>query len=223
MTCSSDVRSRSQKRWKYRFAAGVNVGRKFDKDIYVPIKNGGVKMWTKAKSFAILFTAALFCCVSPPYGSCSASPAEETAALTVSKRDWMQLKRNNDEQRKALEESQTALSEANAALNASRAALDESGKELEASKAELEALRKEYEQQKAELMMLKEELRTQKNESATASDALTQANKFLADTKAEIEAREAFWRKREAQLERQRLLYQVILAGLVVGGVAIAA
>jgi septal ring factor EnvC (AmiA/AmiB activator) len=98
--------------------------------------------------------------------------------------------------------------------------LDESEKELEASKAELEALRKEYEQQKAELMTLKEELRTQKNESATASDALTKANQFLQDTKVEIEAREAAWRKREAQLERQRFLWQI--ACVIVGGVAAA-
>ena len=178
-------------------------------------------MWTRAKSFAILFTAALFCCVSPPYGSCSASQAEETAALTVSKRDWMQLKKNNDEQRRALEESQIALNEAKEALSASRAALEESERELETSKAELEALRKEYELQKAELITLRNELRTQKNESATASDALTKANKFLADTKVEIEAREAAWRKREAQLERQRLLWQI--AAVVLGGVAIAA
>ena len=179
-------------------------------------------MWAKTKLFTASCFALLCCwCVLPVTGSCSEFAEGETMkVMTVSKTDWLKLKTNNDAQKKALEESQIALTEASEALSASRAALEESEKELETSKAELEALRREYELQKAELITLRAELKTQKNESATASDALTKANQFLADTKAEIEAREAAWRKREAQLEMQRLLWQI--ACLVVGGVAAA-
>lgn len=75
--------------------------------------------------------------------------------------------------------------------------------------------------QKAEIEKLRKELTTLRQESATASDALTKANEYLRNTKAEIEANEAAWRKRENQLERQRLLWQII--AVVIGGAAIAA
>lgn len=177
-------------------------------------------MWEKAKWFAMPLLAFCCFCFSPGLGSCSEAAEDKTTeAMSVSKEDWMQLKKNNDEQRRALKESQIALNEAKEALSASRAALDESERELESSKVELDALRKEYELQKAELMTLKEELRTQKNESATASDALTRANQFLKNTKEEIEAREAAWRKRETQLERQRTLWQIV--AVFVGGIAL--
>ncbi len=178
-------------------------------------------MWGKTKWFAMPLLVFCCFCFSPGLGSCSEAAEDKTTeVMSVSKEDWMRLKVNNDAQKRALNESEEALREAKEALSASRAALEESERELETSKAELEALRKEYELQKAELMTLKEELKTQKNESATVSDSLVKANKFLADMKTEIEAREAAWRKREAQLERQRFLWQI--ACVVLGGVAIA-
>jgi len=180
-------------------------------------------MWEKAKWFAMPLLAFCYFCFSPGLGSCSeAAEGKTTEVMSVSKEDWMRLKVNNDAQKIALNESEKALREAKEALDASRAALDESERELETSKAELEALRKEYELQKAELITLRAELKTQKNESATASDALTRANQFLQDTKAEIEANEAAWRKREAQLERQRFLWQIISVACAYGGYAIA-
>ena len=83
------------------------------------------------------------------------------------------------------------------------------------------ALLEESKLQKAEIEKLRKELTTLRQESATASDALTKANEYLRNTKAEIEANEAAWRKRENQLERQRLLWQII--AVVIGGAAIAA
>ncbi|MBR1761533.1 MAG: hypothetical protein IJ741_10215 [Schwartzia sp.] len=185
-------------------------------------------MWTK-KSLCVLsfMCAALLLCFSPA-GICSETQAtsrEET--LTASMRDWNALKANNAAQKKALQESQTALTEARKELNASREALTEAKALLESSQMtsteaqeRLATLLQEYEIQKAELIALRQELSALKAESKTASDALTKANQYLQDTKKEIEANEAIHRKREAQLERQRLLWQ--LACLVVGGVAIA-
>ena len=77
--------------------------------------------------------------------------------------------------------------------------------------------------QKAEIEKLTQELKEAKSESLTAYESIAKANKFLADTKAEIEANEAAWRKRENQLERQRLLWQIVSVLAVCGGVAIAA
>ena len=74
--------------------------------------------------------------------------------------------------------------------------------------------------QKAEIETLRKELSELKTESATASDALLKANQYLQDTKKEIEANEAAWRKRENQLERQRLLWQII--SVLVGGAGVA-
>jgi hypothetical protein len=77
--------------------------------------------------------------------------------------------------------------------------------------------------QKEEIAKLKNDLAIAKNESLSSYESIMKANQYLADTKKEIEAREAEWRKRENQLERQRLEWQILFALAVCGGVALAA
>ena len=185
-------------------------------------------MWRKIRLLVMLASAVLCLSLASPLGSCSeAQTTRQADALTVSRTDWNALKANNAAQRKALEESKQELSEARTALNASRTALAEARSLLEVSQMtsteaqeRLIQLSQEYETQKAELEMLRRELAALKAESVTVSDALLKVNQYLQDTKAEIEANEATHRKRENQLERQRLFWQI--ACLVVGGVAAA-
>ena len=55
-----------------------------------------------------------------------------------------------------------------------------------------------------------------------ASDALTKANQYLQDIKKEIDANEKRWKARETQLERQRVLWQIVAVLAAAGGVAAA-
>ena len=185
-------------------------------------------MWTKISSRVLSFMCVALLLCLPSVGMCSEAQAtgrEET--LTVSMQDWNKLKANNAAQKKALQESQTALTEVRKELNALREVLTEAKALLESSQMtsteaqeRLATLLKESELQKAEIGKLRQELSALKAESKTASDALTKANQYLSDTKKEIEANEATRRKREAQLERQRLLWQIV--AVIVGGVAVA-
>ena len=185
-------------------------------------------MWTKKSSRVLSFMCTVLLLCLPSVGICSEAQAtsrEET--LTVSMQDWNKLKANTAAQKKALLESQAALTEARKELNASREALTEAKALLESSQTtsteaqeKLLVLLKESELQKAEIAKLRQELSALKAESKTASDALTTANQYLQDTRREIMENEATWRKRENQLERQRLLWQ--LACVIIGGVAIA-
>ena len=184
-------------------------------------------MWTR-KSLCITFLLLLSCFLFlPSAGFCSPAEKAEQDTLTISKKDWEILKANNAAQKKALEESQAALTEAKAELSVSQTALSEARKLLEASQMtsseaqeKLMQLLNESAMQKAEIETLRKELSELKTESATASDALLKANQYLQDTKKEIEANEAAWRKRENQLERQRLLWQII--SVLVGGAGVA-
>lgn len=185
-------------------------------------------MWTKKKlSSALAIWAFSFLWFSLA-GTASAAAAETAAeTVTISKEDWITLQKNNAAQKKALEESQKELNEARKALTESEQALTEVKNFLEVSQAtsteaqeRLMQLLSEYGMQKAEIETLRIELDAQMKESLTASEALKAANQFLQDTKKEIEAHEAAWRKRENQLERQRLLWQIV--SVVLGGVAVA-
>ncbi|MBR1760899.1 MAG: hypothetical protein IJ741_06945 [Schwartzia sp.] len=185
-------------------------------------------MWTKKSSRVLSFMCAVLLLCLPSVGICSEAQAtgrEET--VTVSMQDWNTLKANNAAQKKALQESQAALTEARKELTASQTALTEARELLELSQMtsaeaqeKLLTLLKESELQKAEIEKLRQELTALKSESLTASDALTKANQYLSDTKKEIEANEATHRKRENQLERQRLLWQIV--AVLIGGVAVA-
>ena len=185
-------------------------------------------MWTKKSLCALSFMCAVLLLSLPSAVSCSEARATSQAeTLTVSMQDWNALKANNAAQRKALEESQAALTEARKELTASQTALTEARELLELSQMtsteaqeKLMQLLRESETQKVEIEKLRQELTALKSESLTASDALSKANQYLQDTKKEIEANEAAWRKRENQLERQRLLWQIV--AVLVGGVAIA-
>ena len=185
-------------------------------------------MWTKKSLCALSFMYAVLLLFLPSVGSCSEAETSHPDTLTISVKDWETLRANNDAQRKALEESKQALTEAKKELDASQTAVTEAKALLELSQMtsteaqeKLMALLEESKLQKAEIEKLRKELTTLRQESATASDALTKANEYLRNTKAEIEANEAAWRKRENQLERQRLLWQII--AVVIGGAAIAA
>lgn len=188
----------------------------------------GVTMWTKKNLCVLSFMCAVLLLSLPSVGFCSEAETNPPDTLTISVKDWETLQRNNAEQKKALEESQKELEEARKARNESDRALNEAKALLENSQMsssemqeKLISLLNESATLKAEIVTLKNELALAKSESATASDAIAKANQYLADTREEILANEAAWRKREAQLERQRLLWQIV--AVVLGGVAIAA
>ena len=72
----------------------------------------------------------------------------------------------------------------------------------------------------AELMTLRNELQTAKNDVQSARQSLKTANSELQKALQSVEASEKEHRRRETQLERQRVLWQII--AVIVGGVAIA-
>lgn len=182
-------------------------------------------MWTKR--LIVCGLLAFFClCALPCTGYCSESKATADT-MTISRADWETLKRNNDEQGRALTESQQELTAVKKAQEESEQALSEARTLLEASQMTSDEMTKlcatllnELNLQRAENARLTQELKDAKIESQTASDAITKANQFLSDTKKEIEANEAAWRKRETQLERQRLLWQIV--SVIAGGIAFA-
>lgn len=185
-------------------------------------------MWRNSKLLKSVLICAFFCLSFSHAGIASAGvgkTAEET--ITISLTDWNALKANNEKQKKVLEESQTELNEAKKAQAESEKALTEAKQSLEISQMtsneaqeKLLTLLEEFGMQKEEISKLRAELKAQRAESTTAYESIARANQFLADTKKEIEANEAAWRKRENQLERQRLLWQIV--SVVLGGVAVA-
>lgn len=172
-------------------------------------------MWRKTRLCAMAFLLLALCLCWPCAGSCSEAQAEQDT-LTISKMDWERLKQNNAEQKKALEESQKELKEAREAQSESEKALTEAKLLLNLSQMSssemqdmLTQLLNESATQRAEIEKLKTELKDAKSESLTAYESIAKANQYLSDTKKEIEANEAAWRKRENQLERQRLEWQI--------------
>ena len=134
------------------------------------------------------------------------------------------MKKNNELQAKALRESQAELDEVRKAQAESEKALNEAKLLLNLSQMSssemqdmLTRLLNESATQKAEIAKLTQELKDAKAESLTAYESIAKANQFLNDTKKEIEANEAAWRKRENQLERQRLEWQIasVLTGYI--------
>ena len=190
-------------------------------------------MWTSKRKTIFLVTLALsllcFVC-SSERGSCSQAAAETAEEMIlVSKKDWTKLKQNYEEQRKATEmlwkellEARTALGESNQALDEARSLLETSQMTSDEMMQKLIQLLEESKMQKSEIERLKTELLTVKTESLNSYESLVKANQFLQDTREEIKAREAEWRKRENQLERQRVFWQIAFALAIGGGVAIA-
>ncbi len=180
-------------------------------------------MWKRS---SIIFGLAFCFCLSVAcVGGCSEGKAEtEPTTITISKEDWNRLKQNNEEQQKALDESRKELTEARQELAESRKASTEAKELLEISQMtsneaqeKLLTLLEEFGMQKEEISKLRAELKAQRAELNTAYESIAKANQFLADTKKEIEANEAAWRKRENQLERQRLEWQIasVLLGYI--------
>lgn len=187
-------------------------------------------MWSKTKRFImpVLLAVSFLCFSSVAY--CSEAVAEEEEMILVSRKDWNALKQNNAEQRKALSElwmellaANTARTESDQALSEARSLLEVSQMTSTEAQEKLIQLLSESRMQKDEIAKLKKELAEAKNESLSSYESIQRANQFLQDTKKEIEAREAEWRKRENQLERQRLEWQILFALAVCGGVALAA
>lgn len=173
-------------------------------------------MWNNVKRIFALLPLSLLCLLLlSGVGSCS-EVREEQDTLTISRTDWERLKKNNEMQRIAWEESQKELTEAKATQKELEKALTEANLLLNLSRMNsnemqdmLMQLLSESQTQKAEIEKLQTELRDAKAESLTAYESIAKANQYLADTKKEIEANEAAWRKRENQLERQRLEWQI--------------
>ena len=191
--------------------------------------NGGEIMWGKTKFLGLSLLLALCFSLLSATGSCSEKATAEQDTLIISRQDWETLKRNNAEQKRALEESQRELSEVKKAQAESEKALIEAQSLLETSQMTSDEMTKlcatllnELNLSRAENAKLTQELKDAKAESMTASDAIAKANQYLADMREEILANEAAWRKREAQLERQRVLWQVLFALAVGGGIALA-
>lgn len=174
-------------------------------------------MWKEKVKLFIMALLSLLCFLSlPSVGGCSAQTVTEQDTITISKTDWEKLKANNEMQAKALRESQTELDEVRKAQAESEKALSEARLLLNLSQMSssemqnmLTRLLSESATQKAEIEKLTQELKDAKAESLTAYESMVKANQYLQDTKKEIEANEAAWRKRENQLERQRLEWQI--------------
>ncbi len=188
-------------------------------------------MWKAGKNLFAIAVLPLLClfCFSG-LGSCSQAAVETTEeTILVSRKDWTRLKQNYDEQRKVAEmlwkellEARTALGESNQALDEAKSLLETSQMTSDEMMQKLIQLLEESKMQKSEIERLKTELLTVKTESLNSYESLVKANQFLQDTREEIKAREAEWRKRENQLERQRVFWQIAFALAIGGGVAIA-
>jgi predicted proteasome-type protease len=174
-------------------------------------------MWKRKARLFITALLSLLCFLSLPcVGTFSRAEAAETDTMTISKTDWEKLRLNNELQAKALRESQAELNAVKQAQEESEKALNEARSLLESSQMTSDemtslcaTLLNELNLQKAENEKLTQELKNAKAESLTAYESMMKANQYLADTKKEIEANEAAWRKRENQLERQRLEWQI--------------
>ena len=185
-------------------------------------------MWSKTKRcIMLLLLPVCFLYVLSAGFSSAAEAAEEM--IVVSKKDWNALKLNNEMQRKALSELWAELLEARTARDESSQALTEAKALLESlsmttteRQEKLMQLLEESRLQKEEIAKLKNDLTIAKTESLSSYESIQKANQFLADTRAEIEAQKAEWRKRENQLERQRLLWQIVSALCAYGGYQLA-
>jgi chromosome segregation ATPase len=153
-------------------------------------------MWTKARLYITVLLSAAFCLCWPCVGSC-AEGAGPTYTITAAELETLEQHLN------ALETNNKTLS----------AILSESGEELTAA---LNALT----QSQTELTKLKAELKACKAEAESARASLAIANRDLQIASESFKQSEAAHRRRENQLERQRLLWQIIT--VIIGGVAVA-
>lgn len=179
-----------------------------------------------------LLWLALFC-LWPGFGFCSETlpPIQDT--VIMSKADLMTLSENNEKQRQALKQSETALETASKQLTASQTALTQAKTQLMESNRQIATLRTALTasqnetarlqllltQQKAETEMLRQNLNELQQASETASDSIAQANQSLQNTRAEFRKNEAEHAKTEKRLKRQKTAWQIVAVFL--GGAAI--
>lgn len=153
-------------------------------------------MWTKGKQCitAALFVASFLCL--PSVGFCSggagATYTITAEELTTLEQHLTMLQNNNETLKSILSASGEELTEALNALTTSQ----------------------------AELAKLKAELNLCKAEAESARQSLQTANSELQKALESVNESEREHRRRETQLERQRVLWQII--AVIVGGVAIA-
>jgi len=153
-------------------------------------------MWTRARLYIMAVLSAAFCLFLPCVGSCS-EVAGPTYTITAAELETLEAHLS------ALETNNKTLS----------AILSESGEELTQA---LNALTKSNE----ELMTLRNELTRCKAEAESARASLQTANEELQKAVQSLKESEAAHRRRENQLKRQRLLWQIIT--VIIGGVAVA-
>ena len=155
--------------------------------------------------FPLLLSLSLL--LLPSLGSCSEFPAaqEQTSTITVSMSDWNQLRSN-------LIEQENLLNDLSEELNLAK-------ESLTTSEAETLELRMQLKEQQKLIETLRMQLEEQKEFATDALSSIAQANLLLKNMKDDIRKAKEEHIRTERRLERQRILWQIIAAGL---GVAIA-
>lgn len=171
------------------------------------------------KNTKSLFILLLLFWLLLPFGTCSATQAQDQTQVIVSIEDWTTLQENNSAQLMALQKSEEALQIAKTALKESAINLQAARKELKQSKAELTALQMELKEQQEETLRLRKQLQQLQEKSASVSGSIEAAQKYLNDTREEILANEKAHAKTEKELKNKITAWQIV--AVIIGGIAI--
>ena len=171
------------------------------------------------KNTESLFILLLLFWLLLPFGTCSATQAQDQTQVIVSIEDWTTLQENNSAQLMALQKSEEALQIAKTALKESAINLKAARKELKQSKAELTALQMELKEQQEETLRLRKQLQQLQEKSASVSGSIEAAQKYLNDTREEILANEKAHTKTEKELKNKITAWQIV--AVIIGGIAI--
>ena len=171
------------------------------------------------KNTKSLFILLLLFWLLLPFGTCSATQAQDQTQVIVSIEDWTTLQENNSAQLMALQKSEEALQIAKTALKESAINLQAARKELKQSKAELTALQMEVKEQQEETLRLRKQLQQLQEKSASVSGSIEAAQKYLNDTREEILANEKAHAKTEKELKNKITAWQIV--AVIIGGIAI--
>jgi len=154
-----------------------------------------------------------------PFGTCSATQAQDQTQVIVSIDDWTTLQENNNAQLMALQKSEEALQIARNELKESNENLQTARNELEQSRAELKTLQTELKAQQDETQRLRKQLIQQQEKSTNVSNSIEAAQKYLNDTREEIWANEKAHAKTEKELKNKITAWQIV--AVIIGGIAI--
>ena len=171
------------------------------------------------KNTKSLFILLLLFWLLLPFGTCSATQAQDQTQVIVSIEDWTTLQENNSAQLMALQKSEEALQIAKTALKESAINLQAARKELKQSKAELTALQMELKEQQEETLRLRKQLQQLQEKSSSVSGSVEAAQKYLNDTREEILANEKAHAKTEKELKNKITAWQIV--AVIIGGIAI--